>query len=196
MLEVITGPMFAGKSEELIRRLQQAETAGLGVMAFKFGGDNRYSSDQIASHSGWRFPCHPIANASELSAILSKQSIAPNIIGIDEAHFFGETFVSVVQSLIEYRIRVIVAGLNLDYRGSAFGPMPQLLSLAIDITRKTARCSVCAEPAHFTHRTVECDEQVLIGAGEFYEPRCRTCFVPGKPDATAANFSKQLLKTT
>jgi thymidine kinase len=168
--------MFSGKSEELIRRLQRAQVADRELDAFKHALDDRYSPDHIVSHSQWRWASRKARTGGELLALVKAESA---VVGIDEGHFFDATLPEAVETLARRGARVVVAGLDMDYLGRPFGPMPQLLAMADSVTKLQAVCKRCGDSACFTQRTVDSEERVLVGATEAYEPRCRACFVPG-----------------
>lgn len=170
-IEVICGPMFSGKSEELIRRLRRAEIARLKVAIFKPEIDDRYAAGHIVSHSAQRIPSTPVKTAGE---ILEKAQDA-QVIGIDEAQFFNMTLVDVCQQLADSGKRVIVAGLDQDYRGQPFEPIPQLLAVAEYITKTLAICVKCGNPASRTQRLSKDSARVVVGAEDIYEARCRYC---------------------
>ncbi len=174
-IEVICGSMFSGKSEELIRRLRRAVIAKQKVQAFKPEIDDRYSPDDIVSHDDRRVECRKVRAAAEIPALVDEDT---RVVGIDEAQFFSEDLVDVCERLAGEGRRVIVAGLDQDYRGKPFEPIPQLLALAESITKTMAVCMVCGEPANRTQRLIDSDERIVVGAGEAYEPRCRRCFRP------------------
>lgn len=174
-IEVIAGSMFSGKSEELIRRLRRAKIARQKVQVFKPEIDERYSRDHIVSHSEMRHESSTAKNAAEL---LSKVDPATEVVGIDEGQFFDNELVDVVNTLAQRGVRVIVAGLDQDYTGKPFEPMPQLLAIAEYITKTHAICMRCGQPANYSQRTFESEELVAVGAGGMYEARCRRCFVP------------------
>jgi thymidine kinase len=174
-IEAITGSMFSGKSEELIRRLRRAEIARQRVQIFKPSVDDRYEEDHIVSHSQMRLRSIPVADGNELMAHVDDRA---EVIGIDEAQFFGEEIVDVCIRLANRGKRVIVAGLDLDYRGKPFGPMPQILAVAEYVSKQLAICMVCGAPANYTQRLTESHEQIEIGAQGMYEARCRYCFEP------------------
>ncbi|MBU1937278.1 thymidine kinase [bacterium] len=176
-IEVICGPMFSGKTEELIRRLRRAQIAKQRVAIFKAGIDTRYEEDQLVSHSQQKIPSIGVRNAWD---ILTHAKDA-DVFGVDEAQFLGIELVEVAAELAGDRKRVIIAGLDTDYRGLPFEPIPQLLAIAEYITKELAICVQCGNPAKFTQRIVESGELILVGAQEAYEPRCRRCFRP--PDA-------------
>ena len=174
-IEVIVGPMFSGKSEELIRRLRRAEYARQRVQIFKPSIDERYVANEIVSHSGLGIPSDNVAKATE---IMSKVQPRTEVIGIDEAQFLGEEVVDVCTQLANLGKRVIVAGLDTDYRGRPFEPMPRLLAVAEEIIKLLAICVRCGNPAVHTQRLVESEELVMVGAVGMYEARCRRCFEP------------------
>jgi thymidine kinase len=174
-IEVIVGSMFSGKSEELIRRLNRARIARQKVQVFKPVIDARYSVEEIASHSGQKHNSKPVSTAAE---ILLEVTDETQVVGIDEGQFFDADIVPVANQLANRGIRVIVAGLDQDYTGTPFGPMPHLLSIAEFITKIHAICVKCGQTANYTQRTVESDVLVEVGASDKYEARCRKCFVP------------------
>ncbi len=174
-IEVIAGSMFSGKSEELIRRLRRAKIARQKVQVFKPRIDVRYSHDHIVSHSEMRHESNTVETAAEL---LSKVEQGTEVVGIDEGQFFDNDLVEVANTLAHKGVRVIIAGLDQDYTGKPFEPMPQLLAIAEYITKTHAICVRCGQPANYSQRTFESDERVAVGAGNMYEARCRRCFVP------------------
>ena len=174
-IEVIVGSMFSGKSEELIRRLRRAEIARQRVQVFKPKIDARFSDEHIVSHSDMKMKSEPIERAEE---IFDKLDDRTEVVGIDEAQFFDESVVSICNRLADMGKRVIVAGLDKDYLGKPFDPMPQLLAVAEYITKIQAICVICGNPANYTQRLVESGERVLVGAGGVYEARCRRHFDP------------------
>ena len=165
--------MFSGKTEELIRRLRRAAIARKGVQVFKPSLDNRYAESEIVSHSDVRMESLSISSAAE---ILTSLKPASQVIGIDEANFFGQPLVDVVNQLANYGKRVVVAGLDTDFLGRPFPPIPDLLATAELITKTLAICMQCGNPANHTQRLVDSNELILVGAGGAYEPRCRFCF--------------------
>ncbi len=177
-IEVITGCMFSGKSEELIRRLRRIIIARQRVQVFKPVVDDRYAATQVVSHSRWRLEAERVAEAAE---ILQRVDPRTEVVGIDEAQFFDEALVRVCQHLANLGKRVIVAGLDMDFRGVPFGPMPQLLAVAEDVEKMHAICARCGAPASYTQRLTQEQEQVVVGAADIYEARCRRCFEPGGP---------------
>jgi thymidine kinase len=174
-IEVITGSMFSGKSEELIRRLRRAQIARRKVQIFKPKLDNRFAEDHIISHSEMRMPSDNLASSREL---LDRVQGETEVVGIDEGQFFDRELPAVCSSLADQGKRVIVAGLDQDYLGNPFEPMPQLLAIAEYITKTLAICMVCGAPANHTQRLVASSERVLVGAQGTYEARCRKCFDP------------------
>ena len=174
-VEVIVGSMFSGKSEELIRRLRRAQIARQKVQVFKPKIDDRYSIEQIASHSGMTHVSNPVMTAKELMAQIEAET---QVVGIDEGQFFDAEIVSAVNELANSGKRVIVAGLDQDYTGKPFEPMPQLLSIAEFITKTHAICVKCGATANYSQRTSDSTAQVEVGASDKYEARCRKCFVP------------------
>jgi len=174
-IEVVVGPMFSGKSEELIRRLRRAEFARQRVQIFKPAIDQRYAANEIVSHSGLGIESDNVTRASE---IMDKVQPRAEVIGIDEAQFLGEEVVDVCTKLANLGKRVIVAGLDTDYLGRPFEPMPRLLAIAEEITKLLAICVRCGNPAVHTQRLVESEELVVVGATGIYEARCRRCFEP------------------
>ena len=174
-IEVIAGSMFSGKSEELIRRLRRAQIAKQKVQIFKPAIDDRYSRDEIVSHSEMKIPSEPVRTSAEL---LSRVAADAEVVGIDEGQFFDAELPAVCIKLANQGKRVIVAGLDQDYLGKPFEPMPQLLAIAEYITKTLAICMVCGGPANHTQRLVASKERVLVGATGTYEARCRHCFDP------------------
>jgi thymidine kinase len=181
-IEVITGSMFSGKSEELIRRLRRAQIARQLVQVFKPGFDHRYADDHIVSHSDIRLPSRSVASSRGLLEAVAEDT---EVVGIDEGQFFDLELPMVCNLLADSGKRVIVAGLDQDYLGKPFEPMPQLLAIAEYITKTLAICMVCGNPANHTQRLVANSERVLLGTQGTYEARCRHCFDPslGQPDA-------------
>lgn len=173
-IEVITGSMFSGKSEELIRRLRRAQIAKQKVAIFKPNIDTRFSANHIISHNEQKIPSVSVNNASD---ILKKSGDA-RVVGIDEGQFFGADLVGVCEELASRGKRVIVAGLDQDYRGVPFEPMPNLLAIAESITKTLAICVRCGNPANKTQRITKDTGRVLLGATDKYEARCRKCYEP------------------
>ncbi|HMU69037.1 MAG TPA: thymidine kinase [Chitinophagales bacterium] len=172
-IEVICGSMFSGKTEELIRRLRRARIANLKVEIFKPTIDTRYDAVNIVSHDDTQIVSTPVANS--LNILLMADDT--EVVGIDEAQFFDEQIVEVCEKLAQRGTRVIVAGLDMDYRGKPFGPMPQLLAIADYITKVHAICVQCGNIASYSYRKTTDKSQVLLGEKNEYEPRCRSCFL-------------------
>lgn len=177
-IEVICGSMFSGKTEELIRRLRRALIAKQKVAIFKPRIDSRYSNNHIVSHNKQMIPSISVENPIEILEMAEDAQV----LGIDEAQFFDKSLVDVCKELANRGKRVIVAGLDKDYRGKPFEPMPQLLCEAEYITKTLAICVKCGNPANYTQRIVKSNELVLLGATEIYEARCRACFEPPEED--------------
>jgi len=171
-IEVVCGSMFSGKTEELIRRMRRAQFAHQKVEIFKPGIDVRYSEEDVVSHEGNAIPSTPV-DSSQSILLLSGDS---EVIGIDEAQFFDEGIVDVCNQLANRGVRVIVAGLDLDFKGVPFGPMPKLLAIADDVLKVHAICVRCGALAYVSHRIVAGDRQVLLGETKEYEPLCRECY--------------------
>ncbi len=174
-IEVITGSMFSGKSEELIRRLRRAQIARQRVQIFKPLIDERYSQEHIVSHSDMRIDAELVEHAD---GIIEKLDHRTEVIGIDEGQFFDLTLVEVCKQLANSGKRVVVAGLDTDYLGQPFEPMPQLLAVAEYITKTLAICMRCGSPANQTQRLVASKDRVVVGGAGAYEARCRRCFEP------------------
>ena len=171
-IEVVCGSMFSGKTEELIRRLKRAEFASQKILLVKPQIDDRYHKKNVVSHQGSIFEALTVNNAAEILEIWKKEKV----VAIDEAQFFDEGLVDVCNQLAKKGVRVIIAGLDMDFKGIPFGPMPQLLCIAEYVTKVHAICVSCGNLAQFSHRTVEDKEQVLVGAVEQYKPLCRSCY--------------------
>lgn len=182
-IEVVTGSMFSGKSEELIRRLRRAQIARQKVQIFKPRTDTRYSDDHIVSHSEMRIPSQVVSSAAELLRVVEAET---EVVGVDEGQFFDMELPAVCNALANAGKRVIVAGLDQDYLGKPFEPMPQLLAIAEYITKTLAVCMVCGSPANHTQRLVASRDRVLLGAAGTYEARCRRCFDPALAGAAEA----------
>ena len=178
-VEVIAGSMFSGKSEELIRRLRRAKIARQKVQVFKPEIDSRFSENQIVSHSEMR---HESMNSRSAAELLARVDPDTEVVGIDEGQFFDNELVEVANKLAQRGVRVIIAGLDQDYTGKPWEPMPQLLAIAEYITKTHAICMKCGQPANYSQRTFESEDLVAVGASDKYEARCRMCFVP-QPDA-------------
>ena len=171
-VEVICGSMFSGKTEELIRRVKRAKFARQKVEIFKPAIDTRYSEEDVVSHEGFHLTSTPV----ESSASILLMGSDADVLGIDEAQFFDDGIVSVCNELAERGIRVIVAGLDLDFQGKPFGPMPSLCAIADDVTKVHAICVKCGALAYVSHRIVAGDRQVMLGETHEYEPLCRECY--------------------
>ncbi len=175
-IEVITGSMFSGKTDELIRRLRRATIARQKVQVFKPAIDNRYAVEKVTSHAGSDFAAQPVRSASEISVQMVKGT---TVVAIDEAQFFDVGIIAICQAMADRGIRVIVAGLDTDFRGEPFGPMPVLMAQAEVVDKLHAICMVCGEPASRTQRLIDGrpanyeDPVVVVGASELYEARCR-----------------------
>ena len=176
-VEVICGSMFSGKTDELIRRLRRATIARQHVQVFKPAIDMRYAVEKVKSHAGSEFDAIPIEKSDE---IRTRLNTAATVVAIDEAQFFDDEIIQVVEELADQKVRVIVAGLDTDFRGEPFGPMPVLMARAEHVDKLQAICMVCGEPASRTQRLVNGkpahyhDPVVIVGAAEMYEARCRT----------------------
>ena len=184
-IEAICGPMFSGKSEELIRRLRRATIARKRVQVFKPLADDRYSEDEIVTHDSLRMKSDAIASAQDVLTLLDWRT---QVVGIDESNFFGAELVDVANKLADSGKQVIIAGLDTDYIGRPFPPMPDLLALAESITKTLAICLRCGNPAKHTQRLIDSDELILVGAAGAYEARCRRCFEPGIPKQEVLDF--------
>lgn len=174
-IEVIAGGMFSGKTEALIHRLRRAVIARRKVQSFKPRIDERYEKDHIVSHSQMRLETQTVDHAEEILALTHD---ATEVVGIDEVQFLGHAVIGVCQTLANSGKRVIVAGLDQDYRGQPFEPMPQLLAVAEYVAKPQAICVVCGNPANFSQRLAPTNDLVVVGAEGLYEARCRRCFVP------------------
>jgi thymidine kinase len=175
-IEVITGSMFSGKSEELIRRIRRAQIARQKVQIFKPRVDNRYAHDQIVSHSDMKIASEVVESAQD---VLERTKPDTEVVGIDEGQFFDVALVEVANTLAGRGIRVIVAGLDQDYMGRPFEPMPQLLAVAEYVDKTLAICMRCGAPANRTQRLIAKTDRVVVGGADQYEARCRACFQPG-----------------
>jgi thymidine kinase len=174
-IEVVCGPMFSGKSEELIRRLRRTEIARQRVQIFKPGIDQRYSDGHIVSHSELKIRSESVSNGRELEA---RVDVRTEVVGIDEAQFLGMETIDAVTRLADMGKRIIIAGLDTDYLGRPFHPMPELLAIADEITKTLAICMQCGNPAKHTQRLVASEALIVVGAAGMYEARCRRCFEP------------------
>jgi len=180
--------MFSGKSEELIRRLRRAVIARKRVQVFKPAIDDRYSLSEIVTHADVRMRSEPVNSAAE---ILAKLDWRTQVVGVDESNFFGPELVAVANQLADGGKQVIVAGLDTDFMGRPFIPMPDLLAVAESITKTLAICMRCGAPAKHTQRLMGSNELIMVGADGSYEARCRRCFEPGVPKQEFLNFSAE-----
>lgn len=174
-IEVICGPMFSGKSEELIKRIRRAQIARRRVQIFKHGIDARYDATSIVSHSQQSLPGIAVTDVNDILELVDDRT---ELVAIDEGQFFSADIVDVVNKLGNQGKRVIVAGLDLDYKGVPFGPMPQLMCTAEYVSKQLAICMTCGDPANFTQRLTPSTDQIVVGASETYEARCRRHFEP------------------
>ena len=181
-IEVICGGMFAGKTEELIRRLHRATLAGKEVTAFKPALDSRYSAMNLATHSGALFPAVPVKRADDILDHVTKYKQV-DVVGIDEAQFFDMRLGDVVETLANRGLRIVLAGLDLDSAGEPFGPMPQLLALAEVVSKVKAVCMKCGVDATRSQRLRAAKGQILVGAQDSYEARCRGCWSRATPSS-------------
>jgi thymidine kinase len=184
-IEAICGPMFSGKSEELIRRLRRTEIARRRVQVFKPLVDTRYSNDEIVTHGDVRMPCESVRCARDVLARVYPET---EVVGIDESNFFGPVLVEVADRLANLGKQVIIAGLDTDFRGRPFPPMPELLAIAESFTKMLAVCTRCGAPAKHSQRLLESQELIVVGASGAYEARCRRCFQPDAPRQEALEF--------
>ncbi|MFN8240537.1 MAG: thymidine kinase [Bacteroidales bacterium] len=171
-VELITGSMFSGKTEELIRRLRRAQFAGLKVEIFKPAVDKRYSETKVVSHDEKSISSTPVENAASILLLAGDC----NVVGIDEAQFFDASVVDVCNSLADSGVRVVVAGLDMDFMGRPFGPMPALLAIAEYVTKVHAICTRCGNLAQYSFRKSDEAQQVVLGEKDKYEPLCRSCY--------------------
>ena len=181
-IEVITGPMFSGKSEELIRRLKRARIARQRVACFKPDIDLRYHRTAIASHSSQTHDASTVTTVEDLKALLLPQLHEIDVIGIDEAQFFDATIIPLTVELVHLGKRILLAGLDTTFNAEPFGPIPALMAIADEVTKLSAVCMVCGAPAIHTQRLGQSQELVLVGAAGLYEARCRTHFEPFADD--------------
>lgn len=180
-IEVICGSMFSGKTEELIRRLRRAKFARQSVEIFKPAVDVRYSAVDVVSHDDNSIPSTPVESAQNILLLASNVQV----VGIDEAQFFDNGLIDVCNQLANSGVRVIVAGLDMDYQGNPFGPMPKLMAIADDVLKVHAVCVRCGALAQFSHRLAKTDKLVLLGETDSYEPLCRRCFLKAMADGVA-----------
>jgi thymidine kinase len=195
-LEVICGCMFSGKTEELIRRLKRATYARQKVQIFKHSFDNRYDELSITTHYGLKLPTVPCREAGDIIRGIER---GVQVVGIDEVQFYGDLIVPAIEEILRQDIKVIVSGLDMDFRGEPFGAMPRLLIMAEQVDKLSAICSSCGEPATRTQRLLDghpapyASEVVSVGSTEKYEARCRKCHaVPGKPEQGPFHLSPQM----
>lgn len=182
-IEVICGSMFSGKTEELIRRLKRAKIARQRVEIFKPAIDKRYSEEDIVSHDSNAIHSTPVDNSHSILLMTSEV----DVVGIDEAQFFDDGIVEVCSELANNGTRVIVAGLDMDFRRIPFGPMPALLSIADDVTKVHAICVECGHIANYSYRLVDSDRRVLLGERNEYQPLCRKCYLKHEKEKDAEN---------
>lgn len=192
-IEVICGPMFSGKSEELMRRLRRAMIARKRVQVFRPVIDNRYSHNEIVSHSDIRMRSETVNSAADIVKVLDWRT---QVVGIDEANFLGSELVEIANQLADSGKQVILAGLDTDYMGRPFSPVPDLLAFAESITKTLAICMRCGNPAKHTQRLVESDDLIVVGAAGMYEARCRRCFEPGIPKQEYLEFARPRISGT
>lgn len=186
-IEVICGPMFSGKSEELMRRLRRARIARKRVQVFKPVIDDRYSLDEIVSHGDIRMKSEVVRNATETLKLLDWRT---QVVGFDEANFLGTELVEIANQLADSGKQVIIAGLDTDFMGRPFPPIPELLAHAESITKTLAICMRCGNPGKHTQRLVESDDLIVVGAAGMYEARCRRCFEAGVPKQEYLEFAR------
>ena len=171
-IEVICGSMFSGKTEELIRRIERAKIAKQNVMICKPSIENRYDKDKVVSHDMKAIDCIAVGDATDIIELCKNK----DVVGIDEAQFFNNNLVDVCNHLANRGVRIIIAGLDMDYEGNPFEPIPQLMSIAEDVTKVRAICIQCGDLANYSYRLVDEDNQILLGEKKEYEARCRICF--------------------
>lgn len=171
-IEVICGSMFSGKTEELIRRLGRAKIAKQSVIICKPSIEDRYDKDKVVSHNMRAIDCIVVGDAADIIELSQDKEV----VGIDEAQFFNNNLVEVCNQLANQGVRVIIAALDMDYEGNPFEPIPQLMSIAEDVTKVRAICIQCGDLANYSYRIVDKDEQILLGEKNEYEARCRNCF--------------------
>jgi len=188
-IEVVCGPMFSGKSEELMRRIRRAEIAQQRIQLFKPRIDDRYSHDDIVTHNQQRMPSTPVASSKDILKYVSDKT---EVIGIDEVQFFDDGITDVCTKLANLGKRVIVAGLDQDFRGLPFPPMPELMALAEYVTKQLAICVRCGNPASHTQRLSESTDTIVVGSLETYEARCRRCFEPPEESAIEDSVADEI----
>ena len=190
-IEVVCGPMFSGKSEELMRRLRRAMIARKRVQVFKPVIDNRYSHNEIVSHGDIRMGSEVVNRAADIVKALDWRT---QVVGVDEANFMGPDLIDVAGQLADSGKQVILAGLDTDFMGRPFSPIPELLAHAESITKTLAICMRCGNPAKHTQRLVESEDLIVVGAAGMYEARCRRCFEPGIPKQEYLEFARPRLQ--
>ena len=171
-IEIICGSMFSGKTEELIRRIERAKIAKQNVMICKPSIENRYDKDKVVSHDMKAIDCIAVGDATDIIELCKNK----DVVGIDEAQFFNNNLVDVCNHLANRGVRIIIAGLDMDYEGNPFEPIPQLMSIAEDVTKVRAICIQCGDLANYSYRLVDENNQILLGEKKEYEARCRNCF--------------------
>jgi len=181
-VEVICGPMFSGKSEELIRRVTRSKIARIPVQVFKPKLDDRYADTEVVSHSSWKIDALPVEDSTQMLRAVASET---RVIGIDEGQFFDDDLVQVVDDLAATGKEVIIAGLDTDYLRRPFEPIPSLCDRAEYVTKMLAVCHKCGGPALYTQRIVQSDDLVVLGAQDAYEARCRMCYDPSEPEQPA-----------
>jgi len=187
-IEVVCGSMFSGKTEELIRRVKRAKIAKQDVVIFKPSIDKRFHARHVVSHNANAIMSNPVPSSEEIL----KQVHNCDVVGIDEAQFFDDGIVDVSIELANRGIRVIAAGLDMDFRGKPFGPMPHLMAVAEYVTKVHAICVTCGDIAHYSHRLVSSDEKVVLGEKDVYEPLCRKCFYEAENNVVPINGNNQV----
>ena len=171
-IEVICGSMFSGKTEEFIRRIRRAKIAKQSVIICKPSIENRYDKDKVVSHNMIAINCIAVEDTNDIIELCQDK----DVVGIDEAQFFNNSLVDVCNLLANQGVRVIIAALDMDYEGNPFEPIPQLMSIAEDVTKVRAICIKCGDLANYSYRTIDKDDQILLGEKSKYEARCRNCF--------------------
>lgn len=192
-IEVICGSMFSGKSEELIRRLKRCQIARQKVMVFKPSQDVRYGKKHVVSHDARKIKSIPVINSQEIYRMVTPDV---EVVGIDEAQFFDKNLPAICEKLADEGKRVVVAGLDQDYRGIPFSPMPELMAVAEYVTKSLAICMVCGNPANRSYRKIAKDKQVILGDMDIYEPRCRKCFRLKEEKSVSSKTRKRKNKKT
>ena len=175
-IEVIAGGMFSGKTEELLRRVRREVYAGKFVQLFKHALDDRYAVEHVVTHDQTALPCIPVQSSNDILTHMREET---RVVGVDEANFFDENLVDIVQALADRGLKVLLAGLDMDFRRVPFGPMPSLLAIADDVTKIRAVCITCGEMANYSYRCDGSDDVVHVGSTDAYEARCRSCYHMG-----------------